>query len=722
MDMSGYDIDISGLVRQFKICKLDNNWEDTTDTELWSSVPHLGRRGGDVARTRERLHLSHSREFRQRGNRGTNKKVNADEIARRRRVKYGGESSSKRSRRLRPDESDLGYTSYHAPRPRRREPWKVKSSKKKHVQHSSKSTDIPQKSVNKLVRNFKNSGRVPDPEEVSTWIDMLRPDQISPKVLARIKSSLLLQCGDVETNPGWVDSRNQPVSNLLVGKQVGEDYISVRSGMVVNAPEESCQLQCSRACHKLSITDVFIHECDDGCLRCSCRECGALVYFNPYRMVGHHPLNEVAPACLSVTFEGKNFKLGTAYRADKVNGKFAELVKKGKNVRGHFLPDQLDETGWGSIADVDRFMGTAPPPSPTQTSTNSDNAGDDAPLQLESPPSPPEGLKPKADAETPCAGILRGYKPTSKECRHVARMRLPTHAIPIWHSCQYRTVPYDNDRRPVSMRNVEITKEAYEAGCITTTYLKVDYTWARVWFSLIFTKLVALVLMSQHTYSFMARILRMENVAYFSVSALIDFFLQDFDGTMLEPYVPVIRPIVKSIFRVTTHFHIWMSQLGIIVEQTPQSTTHIFIMGVLEYITYLPVLYMLAVGALVLSCLWTRLRQRRVEFIPHMVTCVLSEYERGVNAVTLQASVRQNIRRLATMPVIDEHYVPLATGSELIVEAVAARQPYFTDGATQTELFETSITPRAKYLPLVLVSASLALIMSVKLAIMRANF
>lgn len=75
------------------------------------------------------------------------------------------------------------------------------------------------------------------------------------------------------------------------------------------------------------------------------------------------------------------------------------------------------------------------------------------------------------------------------------------------------------------------------------------------------------------------------------------------------------------------------------------------------------------------------LKTWHVPFIPHLVSCVVSEYDRGTNAVVVRSTIRQKIRRLACLPIPDEDALIFLTGSELVAEQLLESGEYFSRGA-----------------------------------------
>lgn len=56
-----------------------------------------------------------------------------------------------------------------------------------------------------------------------------------------------------------------------------------------------------------------------------------------------------------------------------------------------------------------------------------------------------------------------------------------------------------------------------------------------------------------------------------------------------------------------------------------------------------------------------------LEYVPHLVSSVLVEYDRGTSREVAQGTIRQKIRRLACLPIADEDAVQFVTGSEAVV-------------------------------------------------------
>jgi len=77
---------------------------------------------------------------------------------------------------------------------------------------------------------------------------------------------------------------------------------------------------------------------------------------------------------------------------------------------------------------------------------------------------------------------------------------------------------------------------------------------------------------------------------------------------------------------------------------------------------------------------WAK-RDYCVTFIPHVVSAVVLEYSRGTNLDVVRTTIRQKVRRLASLPVPDEDALLLLTGSEMVAEALILRSAFFTSRA-----------------------------------------
>lgn len=76
-----------------------------------------------------------------------------------------------------------------------------------------------------------------------------------------------------------------------------------------------------------------------------------------------------------------------------------------------------------------------------------------------------------------------------------------------------------------------------------------------------------------------------------------------------------------------------------------------------------------------------RSRLYSVAFVPHLVSAVMAEYDRGTNVTAARTTLRQKIRRLACLPIPDEDALKFITGSELICEQLLSHEDFFWEGA-----------------------------------------
>jgi hypothetical protein len=87
----------------------------------------------------------------------------------------------------------------------------------------------------------------------------------------------------------------------------------------------------------------------------------------------------------------------------------------------------------------------------------------------------------------------------------------------------------------------------------------------------------------------------------------------------------------------------------------------------------------------VLWCIWPKGPKRGlyvVNYVPHLVACVLHEYDRGTNAVAARSTLRQRLRRLAAFPLPDEDHDKFIAGTEEICMQMLSDDMFFWEGAT----------------------------------------
>lgn len=93
-----------------------------------------------------------------------------------------------------------------------------------------------------------------------------------------------------------------------------------------------------------------------------------------------------------------------------------------------------------------------------------------------------------------------------------------------------------------------------------------------------------------------------------------------------------------------------------------------------------------AVAAAVATTLFCTARQPvpraySVPYVPHLVSSVMAEYDRGTNATAARSTLRQKIRRLASLPLPDEDALKFIAGSELVCEQLLSHEDFFWEGA-----------------------------------------
>jgi hypothetical protein len=101
-----------------------------------------------------------------------------------------------------------------------------------------------------------------------------------------------------------------------------------------------------------------------------------------------------------------------------------------------------------------------------------------------------------------------------------------------------------------------------------------------------------------------------------------------------------------------------------------------------EIVQTLPWLICSIVSSVYWWCLG-RDRGRHVSicYIPHLVSAVMAEYDRGTNAVAARSTMRQRIRRLACLPIPDEDALKFIVGTELVCEQLLDQEDFFWEGA-----------------------------------------
>jgi hypothetical protein len=67
-----------------------------------------------------------------------------------------------------------------------------------------------------------------------------------------------------------------------------------------------------------------------------------------------------------------------------------------------------------------------------------------------------------------------------------------------------------------------------------------------------------------------------------------------------------------------------------------------------------------------------------VQYVPHIVSLIMYEYERGTNEAVLTAGIRQKVRRASCLPLPDKVVIPLIEGTEAIAKFMIRTASSFT--------------------------------------------
>jgi len=70
-----------------------------------------------------------------------------------------------------------------------------------------------------------------------------------------------------------------------------------------------------------------------------------------------------------------------------------------------------------------------------------------------------------------------------------------------------------------------------------------------------------------------------------------------------------------------------------------------------------------------------------LKYVPHLVSSVVQEYERGTNIECLETTVRQRIRRMASLPIPDIELLDCIYGSEVVIKYLVIHSPFFVHRA-----------------------------------------
>jgi len=122
-------------------------------------------------------------------------------------------------------------------------------------------------------------------------------------------------------------------------------------------------------------------------------------------------------------------------------------------------------------------------------------------------------------------------------------------------------------------------------------------------------------------------------------------------------------------------FPLWFICLGVVLNvalaalsyQYPQTTAYVssVLVGFWTYYIMRP----------------SQLRSLSVSYVDHLVSAVMAEYDRGTNATAARSTLRQKIRRLASLPIPDADALIFINGSELVCEQLLSQENFFWEGA-----------------------------------------
>lgn len=79
---------------------------------------------------------------------------------------------------------------------------------------------------------------------------------------------------------------------------------------------------------------------------------------------------------------------------------------------------------------------------------------------------------------------------------------------------------------------------------------------------------------------------------------------------------------------------------------------------------------------------WKNRQHLYIPFIPHLVSCIVAEYDRHTNIEVFRSTVSQKIRRLAMCPIPDRDHINLVTGTIEVAETVIQRMDFFWEMPT----------------------------------------
>jgi hypothetical protein len=267
------------------------------------------------------------------------------------------------------------------------------------------------------------------------------------------------------------------------------------------------------------------------------------------------------------------------------------------------------------------------PPTPSPGSTPSPASSTPGPTVPPPPPAAPVAKKEEPAKPPEKAPVtLKGHTLTTEDKVAILERLTGGEVLPEDIVEQTMTVAYDGERRLATNRNVMEIKQGFTACQLSTVESEEPFFWAPM---VLFSSIVAAGFYPLY---------RNLHHAYTNRNCV-------FANTRLDYYLCIrIEPP-------------WW---------------HLPIMAA--------VVFALAGTAWYLLCYRHR-KGGKVAYIPHLVSAVLAEYDRGTNAVAARSTLRQKMRRLACLPIPDEDALVFITGSELVCEQLLQSENFFAEGA-----------------------------------------
>jgi hypothetical protein len=86
-------------------------------------------------------------------------------------------------------------------------------------------------------------------------------------------------------------------------------------------------------------------------------------------------------------------------------------------------------------------------------------------------------------------------------------------------------------------------------------------------------------------------------------------------------------------------------------------------------------------SGLSLSLILRESRILYIPYVPHLISSIVAEYDRGCNAESVRNTIRQKMRRLASFPLPDRDALQIMVGTELMAMELIRESDYFWEGA-----------------------------------------